>query len=28
MDAIFIREDDTASNKLDVKGIGEVGIVA
>lgn len=27
MDAIFIREDDTASNKLGVKGIGEVGIV-
>ncbi len=27
MDAMFIREDDTASNKLGVKGIGEVGIV-
>ncbi len=27
MDAIFVREDDTASNKLGVKGIGEVGIV-
>lgn len=27
MDAIFIKEDDTASNKLGVKGIGEVGIV-
>ena len=27
MDALFIREDDTASNKLGVKGIGEVGIV-
>ena len=27
MDVIFIREDDTASNKLGVKGIGEVGIV-
>lgn len=27
MDAIFVREEDTASNKLGVKGIGEVGIV-
>ncbi|MDB5241189.1 MAG: acylaldehyde oxidase [Spirosoma sp.] len=27
MDAMFIREEDTASNKLGVKGIGEVGIV-
>lgn len=27
MEAIFIREDDTVSNKLGVKGIGEVGIV-
>ncbi|GHB81394.1 xanthine dehydrogenase family protein molybdopterin-binding subunit [Persicitalea jodogahamensis] len=27
MEVIFIREDDTASNKLGVKGIGEVGIV-
>ncbi|GAB3800435.1 xanthine dehydrogenase family protein molybdopterin-binding subunit [Spirosoma humi] len=27
MEAIFIREDDTLSNKLGVKGIGEVGIV-
>ncbi len=27
MDAIFVREDDTASNKMGVKGIGEVGIV-
>ncbi|AKD57034.1 xanthine dehydrogenase family protein molybdopterin-binding subunit [Spirosoma radiotolerans] len=27
MEAIFIREEDTASNKLGVKGIGEVGIV-
>jgi len=27
MEAIFIREDDTLSNKMGVKGIGEVGIV-
>ncbi len=27
MEAIFVREDDTASNKLGVKGIGEIGIV-
>ena len=27
MEVIFIREEDTASNKLGVKGIGEVGIV-
>ncbi|MFD2574136.1 xanthine dehydrogenase family protein molybdopterin-binding subunit [Spirosoma soli] len=27
MEAIFIREQDTVSNKLGVKGIGEVGIV-
>ncbi|GAB3783902.1 xanthine dehydrogenase family protein molybdopterin-binding subunit [Spirosoma horti] len=27
MEAIFIREEDTLSNKLGVKGIGEVGIV-
>ncbi len=27
MDAIFIKEDDQRSNKLGVKGIGEVGIV-
>ncbi|MCY7356263.1 MAG: molybdopterin-dependent oxidoreductase, partial [Rudanella sp.] len=27
MEAIFIREEDTVSNKLGVKGIGEVGIV-
>ncbi len=27
MEVIFIREDDTASNKMGIKGIGEVGIV-
>jgi xanthine dehydrogenase YagR molybdenum-binding subunit len=27
LDAIFIREEETASNRLGVKGIGEVGIV-
>ncbi|MBC8151379.1 MAG: xanthine dehydrogenase family protein molybdopterin-binding subunit [Bacteroidetes bacterium] len=27
MEAIFIQEDDTISNKMGVKGIGEVGIV-
>lgn len=27
LEAIFIREEDTVSNKLGVKGIGEVGIV-
>ena len=27
METIFIREEDTAGNKLGVKGIGEVGIV-
>ena len=27
METIFINEEDTKSNKLGIKGIGEVGIV-